>query len=82
MSMHNIPVVVNRPLVVKKGWEGVIESNQTLAYFGEWAVFRLPMTVGSFVELRVPIDEAMDAGLVVPATGEEEYEESLNGADD
>lgn len=58
-------ISVNRPIVIKRGWEGDLEDNQVTCYFGRWAVFKFPLTDGAFAELRMPIDEALDEGLVI-----------------
>lgn len=56
---------INRPIVIKRGWDGETECNQVNAYFGEWAVFKFPLTNGSSAELRMPIDEALEEGLII-----------------
>lgn len=60
-------MAVNRPVIIKRGWEGEIESNQTNAYLGEWVSFKLPLTEDSHAELRMPVEEALDQGLIIAA---------------
>lgn len=70
---------VNRPIIIKRGWDGTIEANQMHAYFGEWVVFKLPLGPGSEAELRLPIEEALEQGLVIASDrlefGPEDYDE-------
>lgn len=73
-------VAVNRPLVIRRGWEGHVESNQTNAYLNDWAVFRLPIDEdGSYAELRMPVMEAKGDGLIIDIDSivytPEDYEE-------
>lgn len=58
-------VSVNRPIIIKRGWDGETETNQVTCYFGEWAVFKFPIANGSLAELRMPIDEALEEGLII-----------------
>lgn len=62
--MHTFCVSVNRPIFLKRGWPGEVETNQTNAFFGEWAVFKLPLESGAFAELRMPLEDAVEEGLV------------------
>lgn len=82
--MHKIKykeMSINRPLVVARGFPGQIEANGMQAYFGEWVVFKLPMNEEEtvFGELRMPIEEALEQGLVIASdriySHEEEDEE-------
>lgn len=79
-------VSVNRPIVIKRGWEGEVESNTVNAYFGEWAVFKFPLADNVFAEMRLPIDEAREESLVI-ATDQitfspEDWDEGENEEDD
>lgn len=56
---------INRPVIVRRGWDGEIENNAMHAYFGEWVVFKLPLSDTTFAELRMPFDEAFEQGLVI-----------------
>ncbi len=56
---------LNKPIIVRRGWEADVEVNQMHAYFGEWAVIRLPLTEKEFAEVRMPLDVAMDLGVIV-----------------
>lgn len=72
---------VNRPVVVQRGWPGEIEVNVINGYVGEWVVFKLPMdeTETTFAELRMPVDLALEQGLIVSSDKiqfyPEDYEE-------
>jgi hypothetical protein len=68
-------MAINRPLVLRRGIEGEIESNQMNAYLNEWVVFKLPLSEGSFGELRMPIEDALEQGLVIAADKLESYED-------
>ena len=72
-------MAVNRPVIIKRGWDGEIEANAMHAYFGEWVVFKLPLSDTAFAELRMPIEEALEQGLVVAADrlefGPSDYDE-------
>ena len=67
--MHKIryrDMAVNRPIIVNRGIEGEIEVNATHGFVGEWVVFRLPMNE-TYAELRMPLDLAMEDGIVIAA---------------
>jgi hypothetical protein len=67
---------VNRPVIVKKGWVGEVETNLVQAYIGEWVTFKIPMPSGSFLEVRLPVEDAIEAGVI-----NEEEELSLDELD-
>ena len=68
-------MAINRPIVLKRGIEGEIECNTINAYLNEWVVFKLPMSEGSFGELRMPIEDAFEQGLIVAADKIDLYED-------
>ena len=70
MQMSKItykPQRVRRPIVINIGFPGSIDCNQTMQYFGEWVCFQLPMNDEEtvFGELRLPLDLAIEQGLVM-----------------
>jgi hypothetical protein len=69
-------MVINRPMIFKRGWPGEVRENTIETYLGEWVVFTFPLG-NSNAELRMPIDEAREDGLVVnyDAQGEFDFEE-------
>lgn len=83
-------VSVNRPIIIKRGWDGETETNQVTCYFGEWAVFKFPLANGTEAELRMPIDEALEEGLIVstdqivfdPEDDYDDFEEESLGDND
>ena len=60
-------MAINRPLVIKRGWEGNIEVNSINTYIGEWVVFKLPLSEFDHAEVRMPVELALEQGLVVAA---------------
>jgi hypothetical protein len=71
-------MAINRPVVIARGLSGHIEVNSINAYVGEWVVFKLPMEDGSEAELRLPVEDALEQGIVISADKifrDYEYEE-------
>jgi len=81
MNVYYKPMAINRPLIVKRGWEGEIEANQMHGYFGEWVVFKLPLSGDAYAELRMPIEAAFEEGLVIAADKIELREEDYGTED-
>lgn len=86
--MHKIKykeMAVNRPVIIQHGFPGEIECNTIQTYLGEWVVFKLAMNDEQTVwgELRLPVDEALDQGLVVSSdkiySPDEEEEQDIGG---
>ncbi len=63
-------LVTNRPIIVRPGTPGYVESNATNAYLGEWIVFAVPFG-DTVAEIRFPIEEAIDSGLIIALNEEE-----------
>lgn len=60
-------MAVNRPFVIQRGWPGEIRVNEMNGFIGEWVVFKLPLDSGAEAELRIPLDDAFEEGLVTAA---------------
>lgn len=58
-------MAVNRPMIIKRGWPGNIRVNEIQAYIGEWVVFELPISDTNNMEIRMPIEDALESGLVI-----------------
>lgn len=65
-------VVLNRPFVLGRGYSGVVDTNRTSAYFGDWVSFLFPIDEDSTAELRIPLDEALEYGLVIEPKDKED----------
>lgn len=61
------PMAVNRPIIIHRGVDGEVVSNEVAAFIGEWIVFKMQLNDTVAAELRIPIDEAFETGLVAPA---------------
>lgn len=61
-------MAIARPLVVNPGWPGVIEVNAVNAFMGEWVVFNLPLSFGANAQIRMPVEEALEQGLITAAS--------------
>lgn len=76
------PMVVNRPMVIKRGWPGTIRVNEVQGYIGEWVVFELPISDTSNMEIRMPIEVALSSGLVIAEDKINYTEEDFLGNND